>query len=184
VRAAMVLAAAVGLCGGLRSPSWQEEATAVLRAVVADIARTVRPPWLARQTLLEGEYWSASGPPLDSAWMSSLEASNLIGGICDDATCPTQNGAFNFYVALPVRVGLSEYTVRAVRRTYYQYPTSIPCGDSTVTLTERLLDMESYEYAVARVDGQWAVTSVTMRYAGHARDSLVFATRARCRGIP
>jgi hypothetical protein len=142
-------------------------------AVLSDVTRTGRGVWLASRTLRAGEFWTPGGSALDTAWTRSLKERGLILGLCELSGCPSKPSTTVVLLEAPRRASETSSDVRVV------FLIRVPAAcDST---RSDLLDMESFNYTLARRDSAWRVMGRVMQDAGHARDSAAVLTVGRCR---
>ena len=151
----------------------QDPGPSAWTAVLTDLTRTGRGVWLGGRMLRGGEFWTAGGSALDTAWTRGLKERGLILGRCELATCPTTASTTVALLEAPRPANEVQVSVRVVLLMRLR----AACGDS---VRSDVLDMESFTYTLARRDSAWVVTGKQMGDAGHARDSAAVLQVGPC----
>ena len=125
-------------------------------------------PWLINRELLPGDYWSATGAPLDSVWTATLIGSRLLLGSCAPSRCPDSVGTVLLSLERPILLSNAGYTVRVAVHIYL--PPLRPCGDPT---KGRRHDLEVFTYSVEQRSTDWVVVREEMIRGGLRADSLI-----------
>ncbi|SRR6266550_716518 len=150
----------------------QDPSHSVWAAVLSDVTRAGRGVWLASRTLRTNDFWTPGGSALDTAWTRTLKEQGLILGQCQLSDCPLKASTTVVLLEAPRHTSEASADVRVV------FLIRLPSAcDST---RSHVLDMESFNYTLARRDSVWRIMSRVMHDAGHARDSAIL-TVGPCR---